>query len=246
MGNDSLMDIANLRTAMDVAANGYGRDFVVADLHGSYSALMQALGEVEFDRRCDRLFALGDLVDRGEESYQCLSLLREPWFYSILGNHEYMMLSALQQGMESNAWEIWMNNGGYWFVQLAEDQYQNIKALLPQLVELPIALTLTVDGDKQVGLSHAQPPVFDWHKFTKSIQPKEKEIWRALWGRDVVRSRIVTHVNGVCATFHGHTVISAPITLGNMHFLDTGAYIHNRVHLLEINKVLSRSAEQAA
>ena len=240
------MDIANLTSTREVAVNQQGRDFIVADLHGSYAPLLKALADVEFDRRRDRLFALGDLIDRGDESYQCLALLREPWFYSVLGNHEYMMMAALQQGMHSHAWDLWMANGGYWFTQLNPTEYQDVSALLTQLLKLPVTLTLSAADNRQVGLSHAQPPIFDWHKFSGNKLPKEKEMWRALWGRDVIRSRIVTRVKGVAATFHGHTVVSAPVTIGNMHFIDTGAYLNNRVELFEVNKVLITSAEQAA
>ncbi len=45
--------------------NSSGRDFVVGDIHGSFGALEQLLQRLNFDPDCDRVFAVGDLIDRG-------------------------------------------------------------------------------------------------------------------------------------------------------------------------------------
>ena len=47
--------------------NATGRDFVVGDLHGMFSHLEALLNEVAFDESADRLFSVGDLIDRGPE-----------------------------------------------------------------------------------------------------------------------------------------------------------------------------------
>lgn len=62
--------------------NTCGRDFVVGDLHGYYTPLMQRLEELHFEPSCDRVLAVGDLIDRGPDSVRCLELLKEPWFFS--------------------------------------------------------------------------------------------------------------------------------------------------------------------
>lgn len=65
-----------------------GRLFVVGDLHGCYTLLMNKLEELEFNFQQDLLVSVGDLVDRGQENLECLSLINEPWFKAIRGNHE--------------------------------------------------------------------------------------------------------------------------------------------------------------
>lgn len=76
-----------------VQPNLEGRDFVVGDLHGCFDELQKLLDFVKFDGARDRLFSTGDLVDRGPKSYDCLNLLNEKWFYSVLGNHEDLILN---------------------------------------------------------------------------------------------------------------------------------------------------------
>lgn len=70
--------------------NTAGRDFAVGDIHGCFSALQQALDAIGFSESTDRLFSVGDLVDRGPESEQVLTWLDKPWFHAICGNHDFM------------------------------------------------------------------------------------------------------------------------------------------------------------
>ncbi len=80
----------------NVPANVDGRDFVVGDLHGCFDELAKLLKYVNFDPKKDRLFSTGDLIDRGPKPEECLELLNKPWFYSVLGNHEDLMLTKIK------------------------------------------------------------------------------------------------------------------------------------------------------
>ena len=73
-------------------ANGGGRDFVVGDLHGHRRLFEFELEHLGFDPACDRVFSVGDLVDRGPHALETLRLIEEPWFHAVLGNHELALL----------------------------------------------------------------------------------------------------------------------------------------------------------
>lgn len=77
--------------------NTVGRDFIVGDLHGRRDMLDRLLQKVDFHTATDRLFSVGDLVNRGPDSWGCLELLRESWFYPVLGNHEAMLLAWMDK-----------------------------------------------------------------------------------------------------------------------------------------------------
>jgi len=79
-----------------VPANVEGRDFVVGDLHGCFDELTKLMKYVRFDPKRDRLFSTGDLIDRGPNSEECLSLLDKSWFYPVLGNHEDLLLTKIK------------------------------------------------------------------------------------------------------------------------------------------------------
>ncbi|MBP5144082.1 metallophosphoesterase, partial [Pseudomonas chlororaphis] len=65
--------------------NTAGRDFAVGDIHGHFTKLQAALDAVQFDPTVDRLFSVGDLVDRGPESADVDTWLAKPWFHAVRG-----------------------------------------------------------------------------------------------------------------------------------------------------------------
>ena len=152
-------------------ANTVGRDFVVGDLHGSYSAFLNLLKGIEFDKSKDRMFSVGDLVDRGPDSVSCLSLLREPWFNAVLANHEAMMIDKFNGGWSGS---YWYQNGGQWgmeavndykavFVNQTKDRIPNdtsmrIIDLLKDAEELPFLITINTKSGKKFHVLHAELP----------------------------------------------------------------------------------------
>lgn len=73
----------NKKWFLEIEQNNIGRDFIVGDLHGHYSKLIEGLKKINFDTEKDRLFCVGDLVDRGSEIEECLMLLKEKWFFLL-------------------------------------------------------------------------------------------------------------------------------------------------------------------
>ncbi|WP_410317464.1 metallophosphoesterase [Klebsiella pneumoniae] len=78
--------------------------WVVGDLHGCHTLLMNELERVHFDPLCDLLISVGDLVDRGAENVECLELIAMPWFMAVRGNHEQMMLDGLSSSGNVYHW----------------------------------------------------------------------------------------------------------------------------------------------
>lgn len=71
----------------ELPTNG-GRRIFVGDLQGCRGELEALLKEVSFEQGKDRLYPLGDLVNRGPDSKGTLKLLRELDARPILGNHD--------------------------------------------------------------------------------------------------------------------------------------------------------------
>lgn len=99
--------------------NEKGRDFIIGDIHGCFSAVFAELIEIEFDDTKDRLFSVGDLVDRGAESSDALDWLAKPWFHAVMGNHEQMAIMH-QKGEIDN--QLYAINGGSWFMAKTEHE----------------------------------------------------------------------------------------------------------------------------
>ena len=59
-------------TVQSFEENRQGRDFVVGDVHGEFGVLENALEQIQFDFQVDRLFCVGDLIDRGPQTCSVL------------------------------------------------------------------------------------------------------------------------------------------------------------------------------
>ena len=78
--------------------------FIVADVHGFYDEMMEALNKKGFDiNNPDHIFvSLGDLLDRGEQPFECLDFvlsLPEDRKILIVGNHELLMKEMISRGV---------------------------------------------------------------------------------------------------------------------------------------------------
>ena len=95
--------------------NTEGKDYVVGDIHGCFDELMWELESLSFDFQKDRLFSVGDLVDRGPKNMEVLRLLDEPWFHAVKGNHEDMLQMFCDGEISPSSYS---RNGGGWAVNL--------------------------------------------------------------------------------------------------------------------------------
>lgn len=66
--NQALHEV-NLYSRID--GSGYRNIWVVGDLHGCCTLLMNELHRVDFDPTQDLLISVGDLIDRGTENVEC-------------------------------------------------------------------------------------------------------------------------------------------------------------------------------
>ncbi|WP_180810645.1 metallophosphoesterase, partial [Klebsiella pneumoniae] len=108
--------------------------WLMGDLHGCFALLMNRLRQLRFDPWADLLISVGDLIDRGPQSADCLGLLRCRWFRAIRGNHEQMALEAL----ESGDMRLWQMNGGDWYVKGDARQRADVDRLLAHCRRLPL------------------------------------------------------------------------------------------------------------
>ena len=216
----------------NVDSNEAGRDLVVGDVHGCFRTLARALSELGFDPGSDRLFGVGDLVDRGPHSEDALSWLEERFDAVTLGNHErpirdLFRAKVLGSRERVHGWlgKVHRAEYGRWFAALSE---------------MPLALTIQTPHGP-VGVIHAQVPDPDWGRTLELLSTGAADMTDiALLGFEAEEDEAWARarpVEGLRALVHGHRTIREVERTHNRWNVDTGAgaVALNRLSLLEIN-----------
>ncbi|WMY75397.1 metallophosphoesterase [Buttiauxella selenatireducens] len=204
----------------------YRNIFVVGDLHGCYSLLMSKLEEVAFDPSQDLLISVGDLIDRGQDSCECLALIEMPWFKAVRGNHEQMAIDA----KNISGVRHWVGNGGAWFYQLDADKEILMRSLMVKVARLPLVLEL-VTGDKTIVIAHADYPD-DSYEFGKSVCAEQ-----VIWNRGRVNKSQEgrkSDIEGADLFVFGHTPVTSPVQFGNQLYIDSGAVFTGQLTLIQL------------
>ena len=123
-----------------------------------FAELERALDACDFDTSRDRLFSVGDLIDRGPGSDDALAWLESGRIHAAtLGNHEAMMVEALYGANEDarqRAHALWRDNGGEWWDR-RERGTEELRRWRQALAALPLAITLDTTAHGPVGIVHA-------------------------------------------------------------------------------------------
>lgn len=208
------------------------RVFVVGDIHGEITMLNEKLSEIGFDKEKDTLIAVGDLIDRGEDSLACLALIQNPWFKSVRGNHENLMINSVIHKDENHI-RCWIQNGGNWYFNLNQEDlmYANDLAKIAES-ELPYVIELNHKGKKFV-ICHADFPSNEY-----SGEIETEELFHIVWSRDrinkVMKTNVSEPINGADMFIFGHTPLRKPLQVDNCMWIDTGAVFGKELTIIEL------------
>lgn len=229
-------------TVQRLSLNQQGRDFVVGDIHGHFELFEQMLENVDFDEQVDRILSVGDSIDRGPESDRAMDYYEKPWFYSVIGNHEAMLVGAMKHVY--GLYELWMHNGGEWSDMVSE---QELREMAMFFEDLPYAIDVETPKGR-VGVVHADYPMnLGWNQFLTNLAANklsDRDMKILLWSRETFKKLRMAqeypgaiqeqYVADVHRIYVGHSIVTDPACFGNIMFIDTGAYSTGRLTGVDI------------
>jgi len=209
----------------------YSKDFrhiyAVGDIHGEITQFEEALRKVNFDKKQDLILSVGDLIDRGENSFACLRLMDEPWFECVMGNHEKMAFDAITKRTLGLVM-YWKSNGGNWFYELKGNA--EAKRLLIKAGSLPLIIEL-IEPNKKTVICHADYPL---DHYSTDIGGLDMHL---LWSRERIRRAkegYTTEIKGADLFIFGHTPLKEPLKAANQVYIDTAACFGNKLTIMQL------------
>ena len=130
----------------------YKRVLAVRDIHGMYGKLIKLMGKVQFDPSDDLLVFLGDYIDRGSQSLECLDYVMNLQLQypkrviALMGNHEAMCVGYIQfylLGCEPYMPQFdltlvcsWLENGSIPIIALIRNADKSTLSFKKELMEI--------------------------------------------------------------------------------------------------------------
>ncbi len=210
-----------------------GNVYIIGDIHGSFNLLKGLERKIFADGgnhgRESLLICIGDMIDRGPDSFAVLEHMMQPPPYGfqrvcLMGNHEEMMLNFLDSPAKANAW---LEFGGYETlasyglfdseIRLAQGNARKMKLLLARAIpqkhqaflrSLPHIIKLNNFIISHAGGNSAKP--FD-----------QQSVQDLLWGADNFFKAVPL---GDKTIIHGHYIVERPQHSGGKVAIDTGAF----------------------
>ncbi|MEM7549170.1 MAG: metallophosphoesterase family protein [Bacteroidota bacterium] len=150
----------NYRKQIRLPANARGNDYVITDIHGCHQTFFKLLERLNLSIHKDRLFILGDCVNKGPNSKavidRVLELKKEYEVYVLRGNHEQMLLDFSQMSKYEFEWHLTGLNSR----TLADDDLKLIPKYKEFLIGLPYYIDLPEYYLVHAGFDFKQPEPF--------------------------------------------------------------------------------------
>ena len=204
--------------------------FLIGDLHGRLDCLNAALRIRSRHFPQSRLVVLGDMIDRGPQSAEILTLLQRESSQGaicLLGNHEQMMLDALE---DDHAAQGWLQHGG--LETLAS--FGLTGPPLSAIPRLPAAMPPgQLDWLRNLPLMWQSGNLVAVHAALRPDFPLDKQPQQVfLWGHPAFMRQ--SRSDGLWVA-HGHIVVPEAGAENGRIALDTGAHATGRLSYAAID-----------
>jgi serine/threonine protein phosphatase 1 len=213
---------------------------VIGDIHGCYFTLKQLVEKIKTKHPEISIYCVGDLVDRGNYSFEVIDYIKSQNIHCVIGNHDYMFYSNMRDPFSIMA-KSWNYNGAETTLTSYKDKLTQMDEHLDFIIGLPLFYNL-----EDCFISHAGISKTLENKLPKSILSDDKKLKEVLnldlfdqnsiiWTRsellNIGKLQVVGHTHRKEVLFDKNS---------NAVYIDTTAYGNNKLSavIVDQNKLL--------
>ena len=197
--------------------------WVIGDVHGEYNKLIDLISTLP--KKASICF-VGDLVDRGEESFKVVEYIIKNNYHCVLGNHELMMIKAIDC---ENTNYMWQCSGGDKTIQsyksVSDETWYNH---IEYLKKLPYFKYYKIEGYKPLVVSHSYLHHLWQDKNHIYDEKSAKDIlWRHMYDEKLFK--VDKEIKNNVFNIFGHSIVKKPLITKTFAMIDTGAAFDNKI-----------------
>ncbi len=219
---------------------------VIGDIHGCYFTLIELVAKIERKFPDAEIISIGDLVDRGNHSYETVNYLISNNITFVAGNHDYMFYHFFKYPSSIFA-RSWVFNGNEATLESYQGHEQEIFEHIEVISKAPLYLDLPDAFISHAGISkyyeNFLPP--DFQKDLSLLDPLINKDYLhdigVLWTRDPLLNLGKMQIVGHSKLNEVKFDVDA-----NALYIDTGAFAGNKLTavIVEKNEIIEVISEK--
>lgn len=207
---------------------------IIGDIHGCYHTFIELYNNVKRKYKNIDIYSIGDLVDRGNYSFNVFQFVVENKIKFTPGNHEFMFLHGLS-GLDTYLTKSWIYNGRIETLQSYLGKEEFIPSHIQYIKNSPLYYNLDDCFISHAGISKKyenEIPIDNfWHTLDEVIRRDIHTDKGVLWLRDEIlnlgKLQIVGHTKQDMVKY---------VEESNALYIDTGCETGNYLTCVIIEK----------
>lgn len=208
---------------------------VIGDVHGCYNTLVKLVDEIEKKYPSLKIYCVGDLVDRGNFSFEVVEFIISKKIIFTPGNHDYMFYYYFTSP-NSHLGRSWIYNGYEPTLRSYENRTEKIDEHLKLIISAPLFIDHQDCFISHAGISSlfqkelTETPLKNIDKFTELVKREITNDHGIIWCRDELMNlgklQIVGHTRQFEIKFDEKS---------NSVYIDTAAVASNKLSAVVVD-----------
>jgi serine/threonine protein phosphatase 1 len=209
---------------------------VIGDIHGCFHTLTELVRKTRSRYNLIEIYTVGDLVDRGNYSYEVVEFVKKEKIKFTPGNHDYMFYYFMHYPT-TDMGRAWIHNGSDTTLDSYSTRIGEMKGHLDFIISAPLFINHDDCFISHAGISNyyknklARKPLENTEKIESVMQASLNNEHGILWTRDQLlnlgKLQLVGHTRHPEVTY---------FEKNNVAYIDTSVYTGNGLSAVIVEK----------